>query len=210
FLALDEPEAGRRALREVMDRWSMQGFHFQHYLEMYAENQIDLYLGNWASAWRRIEERWPLLEKSYLLRIPFAMIESSHLRGRTALATAAGDGDRALIDVAERSARAIEKQKVAWALPLAHSLRAGAASLRGQKDAAIALLERAARDFEKAELMLHADAAAYRHAQLTGASPPDLQGVKNPERLLDVLMPGFRSAVAEPPLSRAAALPPHS
>jgi len=210
YLALDEPEAGRRALREIMDRWSLQGFHFQHYLEMYAENQIDLYLGNWASAWRRIEERWPLLEKSYLLRIPFAMIESSHLRGRTALAAAAGGGDRALIDVAERSARAIEKQKVAWALPLAHSLRAGAASLRGRKDAAIALLERAARDFEKAELMLHAGAAAYRHAQLTGASPPDLQGVKNPERLLDVLMPGFRSAVAEPPLSRAAALPPHS
>jgi tetratricopeptide (TPR) repeat protein len=43
WLAADDPEGARRAVRQVMDRWSLQGFHFQHYLEMFAENQIDLY-----------------------------------------------------------------------------------------------------------------------------------------------------------------------
>jgi serine/threonine protein kinase len=196
YLAMDEPETGRRAVRQVMDRWSLQGFHFQHYLEMYAENQIDLYAGNWASAWRRVHERWPLMKSSFLLRIPFAKIEGSHLKGRSALAAAKGGGDRALIESAERDAKVIEKEHVAWALPLATSLRAGVASLRGQRDRAVELLERAERDFERAEMMLYAKAAALRRIALTGESSSAeewmrQQGVKNPQRLLDVLVPGF-------------------
>ncbi|HJQ38386.1 MAG TPA: hypothetical protein VKB93_14710, partial [Thermoanaerobaculia bacterium] len=196
YLALDEPEAGHRALRQVMDRWTMHGFHLQHYLDMLAENQIDLYNGSWASAWRRIEERWPKMKASLLLRVPFLKVEGLHLRGRTALAAAQGGGDRALIDLAESDAKAIEKEWVAWALPFAMSLRAGAASLRGKKDVASQLLEQAAREFEKNEMMLYAHAARMRRAHLTDAGDPSRewmqkQGVKKPERLLDVLLPGF-------------------
>ena len=31
-------ELVRRAVCQVMDRWSLQGFCFQHYLEMFVEN----------------------------------------------------------------------------------------------------------------------------------------------------------------------------
>jgi hypothetical protein len=202
WLAADDPEGGRRAVRQVMDRWSLDGFHFQHYLEMFAENQIDLYLGRWASAWRRADERWPLMKASLLLRIPFVKMEGLHLKGRSALAAAIGSRDRALIDSAERDAAAIEAERVAWSHPFALALRAGAARLRGRNDTAVDLLDRAARGFERAEMQMYARAAAFRRGQLLGgdegkalqegaAAWMETQGVKNVPRLVDVLVPGF-------------------
>ncbi|HYH06335.1 MAG TPA: protein kinase [Thermoanaerobaculia bacterium] len=202
WLAADDPDAARRVVRQVMDRWSLHGFHFQHYLEMFAENQTDLYLGNWASAWRRSDERWPQLEAAFLLRIPFVKLEALHLTGRCALAAAIGSRDRSLLARVERNARAIEKEKVAWALPFAMALRAGVASVRGEKERAVDVLSTAARAFEKAELMLYAKAADHRRGTLTGgaggaaivASAEEWmrdRGVRNVPRLLSVLIPGF-------------------
>jgi serine/threonine protein kinase len=203
FLAADDPDAARRAVRQVMDRWSLQGFYFQHYLEMFAENQTDLYTGNWASAWRRSDERWPLMKSSFLLRIPFIKLEALHLIGRTALAAAAASGDVSLLERAERNAREIEKEKAeGWAQPFALALRAGVASLRGNHNEAADTLSLAARAFEKWDLLLYAKAADYRRGILTGganggaitASAEEWlhgRGVKNVARLLDVLMPGF-------------------
>jgi serine/threonine protein kinase len=203
FLAADDPDAARRAVRQVMDRWSLQGFHFQHYLEMFAENQTDLYMGNWASAWRRSDERWPLMKSSFLLRIPFVKLEALHLIGRAALAAAAASGDITLIERAERNAREIEKEKTsAWAQPFALALRAGVESLRGAHDNAADTLSLAARAFEKWDLLLYAKAADYRRGILTGRAGGaaitesaeewlHARGVKNVPRLMDVLMPGF-------------------
>ena len=202
WLALDDPEGGRRSVRQVMDRWSLDGFHFQHYLEMFAENQIDLYIGRWASAWRRVDERWPLVKAAFMLRIPMVKIEGLHLKGRSAIAAAIGSRDKALIDSAERDAAGIEEEKVAWAQPLAFALRASVARLRGQDERAADMLDRAARGFERADLMLYARAAAYRRGELlAGDEGRELretaetwmtgQGVRNVPRLLDVLVPGF-------------------
>jgi serine/threonine protein kinase len=202
WLAADDPDAARRAVRQVMDRWSLQGFHFQHYLEMFAENQTDLYIGNWASAWRRADERWPLMKSAFLLRIPFVKLEALHLIGRSALAAAAASGDAALIERAERNAREIEKEKEPWALPFALALRAGALSLRGSRDQAADVLSLAVRGFEKWDLQLYAKAADHRRGTLTGGAGGAgitatadewirARGVKNVPRLLDVLMPGF-------------------
>ena len=132
WLAADDPDAARRAVRQVMDRWSLQGFHFQHYLEMFAENQTDLYIGNWASAWRRSDERWPLMKSSFLLRIPFVKLEALHLIGRSALA-AARSQRRCDADRARRAQRPRDRKRKsrAWAQPFALALRAGVASLRG-------------------------------------------------------------------------------
>jgi serine/threonine protein kinase len=202
WLAADDPEGGRRAVRQVMDRWSLEGFHFQHYLEMFAENQIDLYLGRWASAWRRADERWPLMRASMLLRMPFVKIESLHLKGRSALAAAIGSRDAALLESVDRDAKEITEEKEAWAQPFALALRAGVARLRSNDELAADLLDRAARGFERAGVMLYARAASYRRGQLLGgdegreireASESWMrgQGVRNVPRLVDVLVPGF-------------------
>jgi hypothetical protein len=185
-----------------MDRWSLRGFYFQHYLEMYAENQIDLYTGRWAPAWRRSDERWPLMKESFLLRIPFVKFEALHLIGRCALAAAIGSRDHSLLDRVERNARDIEKFKVAWMMPFALALRAGVAAVRGTDAQALDTLERAARGFEKAEINLYANAASWRRGALLGGDEGRRlvavaeewmtgQGVKNVPRLVDVLVPGF-------------------
>jgi serine/threonine protein kinase len=191
WLAADDPDAARRAVRQVMDRWSLQGFHFQHYLEMFAENQVDLYVGNWASAWRRSDERWPQMKSAFLLRIPFVKMEALHLIGRCALAAAAASGDAALVDRAERNAREIEKEKAPWAQPFATSLRAGVASLRGQTTEKADLLAQAARGFEKWDLLLYAKAADHRRGVAGAEEWLHARGVKNVPAMLDVLMPGF-------------------
>ncbi|MDQ3282058.1 MAG: protein kinase, partial [Acidobacteriota bacterium] len=202
WLANDEPETARRSVRQVMDRWSLQGFHFQHYLEMFAENQTDLYLGNWASAWRRSDERWPLMKSAFLLRIPFVKLEALHLVGRCALAAAIGSGDMSLVARAEKNANEIEKEKAAWAQPFALALRAGVAAIRNRTEEARDALSQAARAFEKHEMLLYAKAAEHRRGTLTGgaggraiAANADgwlrARGVQNVPRLLDVLMPGF-------------------
>jgi len=202
WLAADDPDAARRAVRQVMDRWSLQGFHFQHYLEMFAENQTDLYVGNWASAWRRADERWPQMKSAFLLRIPFVKLEGLHLMGRCALAAAIGSGDESLVVRAERHAAAIEKEKVAWAMPFAMSLRAAVLSIRGHREEALDTLGQASRAFEKHELLLYAKAADHRRGTLTGSAGGRAitanaeawlrgRGVKNVPRFLDVLLPGF-------------------
>ena len=77
-------------------------------------------------------------------------------------------------------------------MPLALALRAGVASIRGDGDLADALLARAGREFERAEMMLHANAVAYRRGETQRADTwMKTQGVKNAARLADVLLPGF-------------------
>ena len=204
WLAADDPEGGRRALRQVMDRWSLEGFHYQHYLEMFAENQIDLYQGNWARAWRRVDERWPRLKASFLLRIPFAEIEARHLRARAALAATIGSKDNSLLDRIDDDAKRIVNVRSTWSHALSFALRAGVANLRGRVEEAAELLDRASRRFERAEMMLYAKTAAFRRAQLIGGDGGrelgastqhwfEAQGVKNVPRLADVLVPGFHN-----------------
>ena len=89
-----------------------------------------------------------------------------------------------------------------WALPLAQSIRAGLRALDSDVDASRELLEAAVRNFEKVEMALYAAAAKRRlgkliggddGAALVGEADAWLRGqlVKVPERMVDVLVPGF-------------------
>ena len=106
-LAADEPGRARSELAEVMERWSHEGFHVQHMNRLYDEAQIDLYEGQGAAAWRRVAEQWARLERSHLLRVQQVRVFMRHLRGRAALAAAAGRAPGALLHAAEDDARAL-------------------------------------------------------------------------------------------------------
>ncbi|HEV7922191.1 MAG TPA: protein kinase [Thermoanaerobaculia bacterium] len=188
WLALDDPEGARRALRSIMARWSLQGFHFQHLQSLWTESLVDLYNGNAAEAWRRIEERWPALLESLLLRIQVVRIESWFLHGRVAIAA----GHPA---VGARDAERLRKENIAWALPLAQLLEAGASSANCHD-----VLASAAANFDKVEMHLHAAATRRRLGELTNNAAMvaaadewmDAQRVKNPARLTNVLVPSCR------------------
>jgi eukaryotic-like serine/threonine-protein kinase len=202
WLALDDPDTALRINQTVIDRWSSERFQSQHLFELLASSQIDLYLGRPTDAWQRAMKSWPAMVHSKILRVQFAYIEVLHMRARVGLAVARTTGDRTVLRQVERDATEIFRMKMAWALPLAQSIRAGLRALDGDLNASRELLEASVRNFEKVEMALYAAAARRRLGKLIGGDEGAalvaeadawLRGqlVKVPERMVDVLVPGF-------------------
>ena len=189
--AVDEAAAG---IEEAERRWSTRGVQVQHYWQIHARCDLDLYRGDAAAALARIDRRWHDL--GTLLRIQLVRIEALHLRARCLLAAGA-PAARILAD-----ARAIEAEKAPWGDALAQLVRAGLAARSGDRSAAQVHLAEATAGCEPAGMALFAAAARRRRGELTpGAdgqrwrAPADTwlegQGVADIPRLLTVLAPGF-------------------
>jgi hypothetical protein len=123
-----------------------------------------------------------------------------HLRARAALAVAAITGEREKVNFAEKLARRIEKEKMAWARPFTSLLRAAIAHQRNA--ASNALLADAIQGFDNGDMRLYAAAARRRLGETsTGAEGERLiaeadawmtaQRIKNPTALTRMLAPGF-------------------
>src|SRR5262249_49088982 len=128
-----------------------------------------------------------------------------HFRARAALAYALTSGDAAALRVATRDAKAIERERMPWSKPMAALLRAGIASLEGDRGAAVAHARGAADGFDGVNMALHAAAARYRLGALVGGEEGRTlveraetwmrsETVKNFARLTDMLAPGFARA----------------
>jgi predicted Ser/Thr protein kinase len=213
-LAADEAERARAELAEVMGRWSQKGFHVQHMNRLFDESQIDLYEGNGPGAWQRLTERWPLLERSHLLRVQQVRIFVRHIRGRAALAAAEATRRPELLRVAERDAGALRREGAPWARALAQLLYAGVAVSGGQQQRGVELLRDGARQCEAAGMHLFAAAARQRLASLVEGDEGQTlreaaqgwmasQQVKRPGRLAALLIPlGAVHQACPPPSGR--------
>ncbi|HTE49941.1 MAG TPA: protein kinase [Kofleriaceae bacterium] len=174
WLVADDPdtaraecERGRRSFSQLL------GFCLQHYYELLAHTHIDLYVGDGEAAYQRIEERWPKLVKSRLLRIQVVRAEALFLRGRAALAAAAATSPGSerrgkLLAEAHRAQKLLDGQPLPAAHAQANVLAAGAARLRGDTEQAIQLLAQAESRFQTAEMELAAAATRHRRGDLTG------------------------------------------
>jgi tetratricopeptide (TPR) repeat protein len=185
WLAQDDVAGARVAADRAIAGWSQAGFHIQHANDLVAQSSIELYAGDAAAAHARLEGAWPELQRSLLLYIQQSLIELVHLRGRAALAV--GDVRRA-----EKDARRIEKEDMAWGNPLAMLLRAGIAAQRGRRDQAEALLDRAIGALEAVDMLLHAAAARWQLGQReTAGEWMTGKGIREPEKFARLLVPGF-------------------
>jgi serine/threonine protein kinase len=164
WLAHDDPAGALRDAEDATARWSKRDFHLQHYYAMVARAEALLYHGDARRAARVLDDARPALERSLLLRIQRLRIDLSFLRGRVALAA----GDEPGTATAEREARAIEREGVAWAGGYAQVLRAGVARRRGDDASTIAGLRAAALAFESTEMAMHAAAATRRAGKRIG------------------------------------------
>jgi hypothetical protein len=202
WLADDRPDEARRVATEAMRRWSRAAFHVQHWWDLFGQSQIDLYTGDAARALDRVTSTWASLKGSMLLRVQLTRIEAVHLRARCALACCAAKPSDDLLAMVERDARAIAREQMSWATPLARLVRASAASLRGRADEAAPLLREATFGFDAEEMSLHAAAARSRLAAMrSGDEREELErkanaffeseGVKNSERMIAMVAPGF-------------------
>ena len=203
WLAADDITRAQGELDEALRTWSHQGFHRQHYNALISQANIELYTGHPEAAWRRVADQWGPLRRSLLLQVQILRAESHFLFARCALAAAAAGVDRTrLLRVAGRHAASMAREHMPWIAPFAPLIRAGIHATRGEDDAACRLLGMAAEDFDRVDLRLYAAAARRRLGRLAGgaegrelvAQADDVmraQGIPKPDRVTDVLAPGF-------------------
>ncbi len=205
WLVDGDPARARGEATDAMSSWSKRGFHIEHYYELLALTNADLYEGNGRAAHDRVMTRLSAMRRSFLSRVQMVRITGSLLRGRTALAAAmeAKGGDKSkLLARAEEAAQRMAMEQMPWAMPLSALILAGVAHNRGDTSRAVSILERAMNDAEAGKLGLVA--AAARHAlgackggdegtRLKGDAIATIarEGAKDPTSLIAMTAPGF-------------------
>jgi hypothetical protein len=201
----DDPRAAEEELQSAVASWSTSGYHLPHGWRAFRAVEFALYRSDGKEACDVLSAEWPLLDRSFLLRIQVMWILALDLRARAALGFAAGlngtdEQTRVLKSVSADAAR-IEKERMAWAYPLCELRRAAVAALRGDREHVVAPLLAAEQGFERAGMKLFATIARRRRGEVVGGSEGrelldetacwlTSQGVKEPERLSGVIAPG--------------------
>lgn len=208
-LAADETETAAAELSESIERWLTldKGFHVQHYWGLVSHVELALYRRDGAAAWETLSGQWHGLARSLHLRVQASRVEAQHLYARAALAAALdgaagghGRRSREMLRLAEKRARKLAREEMPWALPLAQSIQAGVAAAQGRVEEAAGLAKEAEDGFGAADSFLYAAAARRHRGRLVGGDEGRNlmeaadgvmvnQGVKNPERMSDMLVP---------------------
>ncbi|MDB4974545.1 MAG: serine/threonine protein kinase [Myxococcaceae bacterium] len=199
WLGPDQTATVRAELATAERNWTPHGYQLPHYYITLSYAELDLYEGRPAASLERLRGEW---KRGTLLRnIQHARCELRGLRGRLCLAQARERHDPALLRMAHDDARALAREGRPWPGALGVLLLAGLASF-DDRDKALALLQRAATEFDGAGMKLHARAADHRRGQLLANAEGEalvLQsaaaiaacGVKRPENFVRMLAPGF-------------------
>ena len=202
WLAADDPDRARDEVIAAMTSWPREGFHLQHYTALVALTQIELYTGDYEVAWKHIEGQLKPLEKSMLLRIQGLRIDALQIRGRLAVASALGENRSSRLKIAEAVADMIGQEDVPYAYPYASLIRAGVANKRGDNVTAATLLEKALKEFDNADMKLYAVIIRRCLGKMIGGDRGrelvtetdewmDRQQIRNPERVMNLMAPGF-------------------
>ncbi|MBI4510802.1 MAG: AAA family ATPase [Deltaproteobacteria bacterium] len=201
----DRPQEARLDLERKAWTPSEGGFHMQHWYELRANCELELYQLQAQASLARRKAAFAALSKSLLLRAQIVRAESTWLRGRLVLAQAQPTPNATkLWKVALGLARALEKEDVAYPRVWAKLLRAAVSFQSGDMPSSSKALREAAILAEENDMLLLAAAAKYREGVLLGGTDGmalkeqaerwlEEEGVKSPEHLLDVVAPGFRA-----------------
>jgi eukaryotic-like serine/threonine-protein kinase len=204
-LAADEPDIAYQELRQTMSQWSREGFHVQHNDALWAAVQIELYRGDGLAAWNLIDQSWPALRRSLLLRVQFIRTSMTFLRARAALAAAVMVGRsrparvQSLLAVARRAARRLKRERMPCPTAYAQLVRGALAAIGGDRTRAVSLLTEAVACFEVVDMRLFATATRRRLGEQQGGSAGQAQidraarfmadeSIKNPDRMAAMII----------------------
>jgi hypothetical protein len=203
-LANDDPEEARRHVREAMASWTQAGFHTQHWYAMWSDVLIELYAGNPAAAYERLERDAPVLRRSLLLRVQLVRGMTAYLRACSAIASieVARSAKEQRIAEAHRLAAHLAKQSAVWAPTLATVVRACALNAAGHRATGVSTLREAIRLAEGAHLWPQVWGARYQLGRaLGGVEGRGLvqeaarcmldEGIMAPERTAATVVPGI-------------------
>ena len=203
-LGADDPDAARADVDRVMRQWSQSGYHIQHHDALQAIVPLELYCGTPQAAWQRVDRDWSAFRWSLLSHVQDVRIEMLQMRAYSALAVAAADRSRPLLQTALRGARRLRREQRPSAAGLASYIEGAAAAMDGDTEAAAKHLTNAISTFDSLSMRLYAVATRVRLAQLIGGSEGaeltafadawfKSQEVKSPEKLTAAFSPGFQN-----------------
>lgn len=203
LLAQDRPADAERLAAEAEAVLPAGAYYMQHLWVVTGRLYCHLYAGNGAAATALMEEQWPRMSRSLLLSVQMTRVLALLGRGQAAmLASLSEPGSSGRIAIAKRCARGIERTGTRWGKPLAGLMRGAIAAREGRRQEAQAILARAARDADMAEMPSHAAVARRRQGELAGGEEGRAliaganawmaaHGVRNPDRFVQLIAPGF-------------------
>jgi hypothetical protein len=203
-LVADDPDAAREHVRLAVASWTQRGFHVQHWMAMAWEALIELYVGNGAGAYARLERDRRALRRSLLEHSQSVRTHTAFVRGRAAIASALDAPAyvrRARLAESRDMALRLEREDMVWTAPLASLLRAAAANAEGDGAGASAALREAIERATAADLNLHVWCARRQLGCLIGGeegvrlmaeadAAMQAEGVRAPARLATAVLPG--------------------
>jgi hypothetical protein len=203
-LVADDPEGAREHVRLALAGWTQRGFHVQHWMAMAWEAATEVYVGNGAAAYARLERDARALRRSLLEHSQSVRSHTAFIRGRAAIASALDAPEplrRARLAESRAVAKRLEGEGMTWIAPFASLLRAATANLEGDATAAVAALREAIERADAAGLNLHLWCAQRQLGCLIGGEEGDglvaqaetamqAEGVRAPARLAAAVLPG--------------------
>lgn len=205
WLAEDAPAEAREELENTSWSNPERGYHIQHWYELRARVELDLYLGQVGGAVKRWDAGFTRLGRSMLTRIQIIRAEANWLRGRLALADSAPSvSSREVLAEASRMAWKLEREKAGYATTWSKLLRAAVALQEGEMGAAQAHLRDAIDLAKQNEMRVIHLVAQRRLGEILGEEGSGLvsradawmakEGVRNPARMSECLAPGLGTA----------------
>ncbi len=198
WLAEDDPAGARAQLARLSWAPPAGGYHIQHFYELGAGAEIDIYEGKVRGD--GIPAGFAEVERSHLMRIQILRAYANWLRGRLALAAPLPAPDEA-----ERRAAHLEGEGPPYARAFGRLLRAGVAVSRAAPSEAVRFLRDAVTVAEEDGFGLIAALARRRLGALLGGDEGAAlvaaadafmtgEGIRRPERIAAVYAPGFERA----------------
>lgn len=208
WLVRDDAHGAARELEEAAASWNSPTAPFltQHYYALLARCEAALYAGDPRRAEASFVAGLGSLRRSLLLKVLIVRAEVDFLSGRIALALGAGSrgSDRAACAQRARTlARGLQRQRLPVARHTALLLDGSAELLDGRREAAERRLREAVAQLDASKTGLYGHAARLRLGELVGGDEgaalcaearawAAAQGVKNPARLFELLLPNVR------------------
>jgi hypothetical protein len=198
WLIAGRPEEARAQLADA-EASLPEGFHMPRVLAIQAACNIDLFCGDVAVAWERLEAAWPQIDRIGALRMQHLRVELLSMRARIALAdTRKSIEDR--IKIARPISDELIKEGAPWAVALGLLIRASTQMFKGDPDSAFMTLHAAETHLVESDMQGWLGVARLRRAALEGGAGgaaraeaardllKDL-GAANPDQIAALLVP---------------------
>ena len=167
-LAENKPARAHALLDEAIKMWPADKFCFQHIIAGYVHVEIYLYEGDYQAASETVEKLWRKTRWSTHFCFEIIRVLFLELRGRCAIERFDTAQSGAAERIAHRAIRKLEKEKTAWARPMAQKIRAGL-ELKKQNLEAATLALTAARDgFKQCNMQHYQYSAEAKLCEITG------------------------------------------